>query len=121
VHDAILEAPRTAGDPAAEGQWPAMTERVARYLVRAVSGSPWMDQLTLAAAILSAKHLDPATVLGHLASLHSRFKDLFPALGLSRVADWRPARHVPMYLRGEVLADDTPNMCALRFVRAASL
>jgi hypothetical protein len=110
AHPAILEAPRTAGDPCSNGQWPAIPERVAGYLVRTVAGSVWMHHLTLAAAVLSAKLLDPATVMGYLASIHTRFKDLFPALGISSVADWRPATHIPMYLRGEVLVEDTPNM-----------
>jgi hypothetical protein len=62
VHGAILEGPRTGGDPRGTGQWPAIHDKVAGYLVRTVAGSPWMDHLTLAAAVLSAKHLDPSTI-----------------------------------------------------------
>jgi hypothetical protein len=71
-----------------------------------------MDHLTLAAAVLSAKHLDPSTITGYMTALHCRFGELFPALGISSMTEWRPARHIPVYLRGEMLADHTPYMRA---------
>ena len=105
VHEDVLEAPRTAGHASNLGQWPDVPERVVKYLARSVAGSPWMDHLTLAAAIQSARHLDPSTILVHVSELHSRFRALFPALGLASVAEWRPNRHLPAYLRGELLPE----------------
>lgn len=110
VDDVILHAARTAGDPSNTGQWPATPERVERYLVRSVAGSLWINHLTLAAAILSAVRLDPSTTLGYVVTLHTRFKELFPALGLSTIAEWKPSRHIPMYLRGEILVDHSDYM-----------
>ena len=110
LHEYILRAPRTAGDPSNSGQWPSIPERVEVYLARSVAGSAWLDHLVLTAAILSAAHLDPATVMGYLITLHTRFSELFPALGISSMTEWRPSRHIPMYLRGELLVDHSDHM-----------
>jgi hypothetical protein len=110
VDDIIFHASRTAGDPSNAGRWPAIPERVQRYLVRSVADSLWINHLALAAAILSAVRLDPSTTLGYVVTLHTRFKELFPALGLSTIAEWKPSRHIPMYLRGEILVDHSDYM-----------
>jgi len=110
VQPAILQAPRTAGDPSNQGQWPAIAERVEGYLVRSVAGSLWMNHLALSAAILSAARVDPSTTLGYVVALRTRFRELFPALGLSTMTAWKPSRHIPMYLRGELLVDHSEYM-----------
>jgi hypothetical protein len=110
VHEYILRAPRTAGDPSNSGQWPSIPKRAEGYLARSVAGSAWIDHLALAAAILSAAHLDPSTILGYLITLNTRFSELFPMLGISTMSEWKPSRHIPMYLRSELLVDHSDHM-----------
>jgi hypothetical protein len=99
----VPRAPRTAGDPAGAGQWPAVHGRAAGYLARNARGAPWLNHLALAAAVLSARRLDVHTVTQRLMVLHRGFSDLFPALGLTGMDAWDADAHLPAYLRGDVL------------------
>src|SRR5207245_2646327 len=99
----VLRAPRTAGDPASTGQWPAVHARAAGYLARNARAAPWVNQLALAAAVLSARRLDVHTVTQRLMVLHHGFGALLPALGLTTMDGWDADAHLPAYLRGDVL------------------
>ncbi|MBI4544730.1 MAG: site-specific integrase [Gemmatimonadetes bacterium] len=101
----VLRAPRTAGDPITPGAWPDVHERLIRYLERKVVGRPWADQLALAAAVMSARRRDATTVRRVVQVVHGGFGTLFPALGLTTMADWR-ADHLVAYLKAEVRPHD---------------
>jgi hypothetical protein len=98
VDSAILAAPRL--------DWAQVDGRCIRYLVQSVAGSPWADQLALLSAILTGyAGLDAKTVLGHLQSLHPRWRALFPAYGLQAFREWQPTEHMPRYLSDSQFAD----------------
>jgi hypothetical protein len=102
----VLQAPRTAGDPLAPGDWPDVHSRVVGYLERTIVGRPWADQLALAAAVLTARRCDVATVRYRIQEVHAGFQRLAPTLGLTTMADWHPERHLRAYLTAEVLPHD---------------
>jgi hypothetical protein len=102
----VLQAPKTAGDPLAPGDWPDVHPRVVGYLERTIVGTPWADHLALAAAVLTARRCDVATVRYRVQEVHAGFQRLFPAMGLTTMADWHPERHLRAYLTGEVLPHD---------------
>jgi hypothetical protein len=97
----VLRAPKTGGE------WPAVHERIVRYLASQVVGRPWANHLTLIAAVLSARRQDVRTVEFAVRSLHVGFSRLFPALGLETVEDWQADTHLPRYLKGEVVPTDS--------------
>jgi hypothetical protein len=99
--------PRSCTPPPLGGE-PAVHERVVGYLARNVVGRPWANTLALAAAVLTARRLDVSTVRGVILALHTGFRRLFPALGLTQMAEWHADPHLLAYLRGEVLPDDRP-------------
>jgi hypothetical protein len=101
----VLFAPKTGGD--STSTWRLMHPRIVRYLLRNVVGELWIDQLTLVAAVLSARLRDVQTVHLTLRSLHARFSTIFPALGLETVDAWKPDLHLPSYLRGEISPSDS--------------
>jgi integrase len=115
----VLQAPRTAGDPLTPGDWPEVHARVVAYLERNIVGMPWADHLALGAAVLTARRRDVGTVHRRIQELHARFEHLFPALGLTTMADWQAERHVRAYLAAEVLPDDRQAL-RHRFWRAYS-
>ncbi len=102
----VLHAPQIGADPLSPGAWPEVHERVVSYLDRNVVSTPWADQLALAAAVMTARRRDVSTVRTVIQVLHVRFSLLFPALGLTTMADWHADRQLLAYLRGEVLPDD---------------
>jgi len=102
----VLEAPQTGGDPLRPGVWPDVHERLVGYLERNCVDTPWADHLALAAVAMTARRRDPSTVRTVIQVLHPGFRRLFPALGLTTMADWQANRHVLAYLRGEVLPAD---------------
>jgi hypothetical protein len=99
----IVDAPQISGHSVNAGT--DVHERVVSYLERNVVGTPWADPLALVAVVMTARRRDVSTVRSVLQVLHPRFSLLFPALGLTTMADWR-ADHLLAYLRGEVLPDD---------------
>lgn len=110
---AVLVAPHTPADLASGQLWPpGYAARLTAYLTGNVAGQPWGDTLVLLAAVLTARRLDLATIVGQLSILHARFHALFPAFGLTTLADWHVAEHLPAYLRRTVLPDDTPQQRA---------
>jgi integrase len=102
----VLQAPKTAGDPLTPGDWPDVHPRVVGYLERTIVGTPWADHLALAAAVLTARRCDVATVRYRIQEVHAGFQRLFPAMGLTTMADWHPEHHLRAYLTGEVLPHD---------------
>jgi integrase len=102
----VLQAPKTAGDPLTPGDWPDVHALVVGYLDRNVVGTPWADHLALGAAVLTTRRCDVATVSKVIQVLHTSFRRLFPALGLTTMADWQAERHLLAYLKAEVLPDD---------------
>lgn len=106
----VLRAPKTAGDPHNNGEWPDVHDKTVRFLERNAVGKPWGDHLALMAAVLSARRRDPQTVLLVMWALHPRFAAIFEQLNLSSMADWDAEKLVLAYLRGEVLPDDTQSV-----------
>lgn len=102
----VLHAPQTGADPLRPGVWPDVHERLVGYLDRNCVGTPWADHLALAAAVMTARRRDPSTVRHIILVLHPGFRRLFPALGLTTMADWQADRHLLASLRGEVLPAD---------------
>jgi hypothetical protein len=105
-----LLAPKTGGDPCNQGDWPEVSQKVASYLEKHVTASPWADTLALLAAIMFARRFEVSSVLCQVGTLHSRFKSLFRCLGLARMKDWNPTQHIPMYLKSDVLPGDRQSM-----------
>src|SRR5437899_57270 len=75
----VLRAPKTGGE------WPAVHERIVRYLLAQVVDQPWGNHAALMAAVLAARRQDVRTVEFAVRSLHVGFSRLFPALGLETV------------------------------------
>src|SRR5258708_32041927 len=73
-HRMVLVTPRTAVDPSSAERRPAMHPRVVIWLHRHGAGHPWSDQLALAAAVMLARRLDLATVLGYLRTVQTFFE-----------------------------------------------
>ena len=78
-----------------------------RYIERHVLGTPWQDFLTLGVAVMAARRIDAATLLGRIRVVHYRLRLLFNALGLTRLEQWDPARHLLAYAMHELLKEDT--------------
>lgn len=105
VSPLILTAPKTGGDPL--GNWVKVHERLVRYLERNIVGKPWIDPLALVTAVMIAHRLDITTVISTLRVLNGRWDDLFLALGLQGMQDWKVKQHMQMYLAREVLPNDS--------------
>ena len=97
----VLYAPKTGGE------WPAVHERIVRYLTSQVVDQPWGNHAALMAAVLAARRQDVRTVEFAVRSLHVGFSRIFPALGLETVEDWNADRHLPRYLKAEVVPTDS--------------
>jgi integrase len=104
----VLVAPRTAADPSNQGQWPEVPHRVVFYLEHNVLDKPWRDPLALLAPVMLARRFELVSVFNKLSTLHNGFGRLFEALGLVRMEDWNATKHVPIYLKSDVLPEDTP-------------
>jgi len=104
----VWVAPRTGVDPRNQGQWPDVSQRIVSYLENNVLSKPWRDALALLAPVMFARRFEMTSVFNKLSTLHSRFGRLFEALGLARMEDWNATKHIPMYLKAEILPDDTP-------------
>jgi len=104
----VLRAPKTGGDP--HGVWPAVHERIVRYLLRSVAGTPWADHVALIAAVLSARRRDVSTVEQAVRTFNTRFRALFPVLDLKTVGEWNADRHLPLYLKGEIIVEDSQSL-----------
>src|SRR6266566_1412576 len=101
----VLQAPKTGGDPS--GEWPIVHERIAGYIRRNLLGTPWANHVALIAAVLTARRRDVQTVALVVQALHGRFRTLFPALDLKEIADWKPDLHLPAYLKGAIIQEDS--------------
>ncbi len=110
----ILVAPKTGADPHYQGSWPEVPRKITNYLERNVLAKPWADAIALLSSIMIARRFEVTSVLSKIVTLHSRFTSLFPFLGLERMEKWDPARHLPMYLKADVLPDD-PQTVRQRF------
>jgi len=104
----ILIAPKTGGDP--EGKWLLIGDKLVKYLENNVVGNPWSDHLVLMAIVMTARRNDVTTVLNTITNLNTRWTNLFPVLGLQTMNDWKPEKHIPLYLRGEILPKDSESM-----------
>ena len=105
VAERVLRAPKTGGDP--HGGWLYVHEHIAGYLLRNVVGTPWCNHLTLIAAILSARKQDVQTVRITIMALHARFSALFPVWSLTTMDEWKNELHLPPYMNGQVIAEDS--------------
>lgn len=101
----VLVAPKTGGDP--NGQWLVVHERVAGYIRRNLAEHPWANHVALIAAVLTARRRDVQTVALVVQTLHGRFRTLFPALSLLAISDWKPDLHLPAYLKGAIVREDS--------------
>ena len=100
VPSAMLTAPRL--------DWSAVNRRHIQYLIRTVNGhgAVWFEHLVLLTAVLATYiGLDPATVHLHMPYLHGRWRQLFPAYGLTTFADGQPEEHLPRYLSDQTCTD----------------
>lgn len=100
VSPALLRAPRL--------DWGKMASRYFQYLIRTVHGDEalWFEHLVLLTAVLETYiGLDPSTVHKYIPILHCRWRDLFPAYGLTSWASWHPEEHLPRYLADAQFAD----------------
>jgi len=73
------------------------------YLEHNVLDKPWRDPLALLAPVMLARRFELVSVFNKLSTLHNGFGRLFEALGLVRMEDWNATKHVPMYLKSDVL------------------
>jgi hypothetical protein len=105
---AVLAAPKTPGDPAIGGDYPAVGRRPVGYLRRWVTGALWADHLALIAAVLTAERCDPSTVYNTIMMLHNRLDAIFAALGLTELTAWDPEGMLRRYLRGELVPGEGP-------------
>lgn len=96
--DAVLYAPFTCGDTQSAHRWPAVHDRVVRYLERHVIRQHWGASLALGAAIVTARRRDVRTVREQLARLHRGFSLLFGAAGVQRLAPGDINALLPTYL-----------------------
>lgn len=114
----IFQAPKTGGDPA--GGWPVVHERLLRYFLRNVTGTPWVNHLALILAVLSARRQDVQTVRVTMMNFHVRFSDIFSATNLQTMEEWKPDRHLPLYVRGEIIPQDSQYTRQLFLTRYSS-
>src|SRR5438067_7836227 len=70
-------------------------------------GHPWCDHLALAAAVMVARRLDVASVLGYLRSIQTYLQALFAHLSIGSMADWDANRAMRAYLTGNLGLADT--------------
>jgi hypothetical protein len=66
------------------------------------AGHPWSNQLALAAAVMTARHLDVSTVLGYLRTVETFLEALFAHLRISSMEQWDGERAMRASLTGEV-------------------
>jgi hypothetical protein len=102
----VFQAPKTGGDPS--GNWMQVHERVVKYFLRSIVGTPWADHLALIAAVLTARRRDVNTVEHILRILQPHFALLFPALKLTSMSEWKPDLHFPLYMSGDLIPEHTP-------------
>lgn len=114
----ILHAPKTGGDPG--GGWPVVHERLVRYFLRNVAGTPWANHLALILAVLSARRQDVQTVRVTMMNFHARFSDIFSALKLQSMEEWKPDPYLPLYVRGEIVPQDSQYTRQLFLTRYSS-
>ena len=114
----ILHAPKTGGDPI--GGWPQVHERIVRYFLRNVAGTPWANHLALILAVLSARRQDVQTVRVTMMNLHARFSDIFETTKLQTMEEWKPDRYLPLYVRGEIVPQDSQYTRQLFLTRYSS-
>jgi hypothetical protein len=101
-HPMVLVTPRTAVDPLSGGRWPAIHPRAVIWLDRHGTGHPWSDQLALAAAVMVARRLDLATVLGYLRTVQTFLQTLFTHLDFTSMVEWDAERAMRASLMCEV-------------------
>lgn len=111
----VLQAPKTGGDPV--GGWPQVHGRVVAYFQNKVIGKPWANHLALIATVLTARRRDVQTVRLTCMVLNARFSSIFSALGLTDMREWKNDVHLPLYLRGEIVPDDSQYMRQLFLTR----
>lgn len=105
IDEAVLRAPKTCGDPLAEGQWPEVDSRIVAYIEKHVIGTPWANYLALLALVATAQRHQPHTIKAVLGTLNPRFREFFTVFGFKTLEDWDADKHMTLYLRGEVLPD----------------
>jgi hypothetical protein len=111
----VLYAPKTGGDPV--GGWPPVHGRIVAYFQHNVVGTPWADHLALIASVLAARRRDVQTIRLTVMVLNARFSSIFAALGLTEMSEWKHEDHLPIYLRGEIVPDDSQYMRQQFFTR----
>lgn len=108
IGDDIGEILRTGDTPKGSVAPLTLSDEMTTYLVDQVAGMPWVDHLTLIAAVFTAQGMTRNTIFATLCCLHPRFKTFFRSLDGDRRNAWNAERNVLSYLKGE-------------FVRAESL
>jgi integrase len=102
----VFTAPKTAADIDNGQRWQVLGDRAIKYIESNVLGQPWTDHLALAALVLAARGYDLQTIVVSLHVLQPRLLAIFQALGITEMREWKPALHIPAYLKAELLPDD---------------
>ena len=110
VAPAVFAAPGTWADPTQGVERRHEYAQAIRYLERHILGTPWQDFLALGVAVMAARRIDAGTVAGRIRTVHYRLRLLFLELGLTRLDQWDPARHLLAYAMRELLVADTQDM-----------
>jgi hypothetical protein len=119
ISEDVFAAPKTVGDPMHLDTRAQLDERVIKYLEKESVGRPWGNQLTLAAAIMAAHHLDAGSLILHIRTLNTYFKETFDILKLRKMTDWNPEPHIRIYLE-QSKKNDEDNGKGYRFWKSYS-
>src|SRR5260370_16985409 len=82
VDPAVLTAPGL--------EWRLVAPQCLRFLITTVAGRPWINQLALAALVMTAAKLNRSTIRKGIYSLPSPYRILFPAYNLLTFQDLQP-------------------------------
>lgn len=80
---------------------------IIQCLMGKVSSYPWANELFLLAGVVTLHNCQPNSIINILNTVHRGLRDLFQAFNLKTMRDWNPDKHIPPYLRGSVLPEDT--------------
>lgn len=107
VANEIIIAPKTCGDPYNTGEWLAVSKKVLSYLERNIIGQPWVNELVLVSAVMSARRYEVSTICRTLSTINPKLKSIFEIIGIEKMADWKPEQYIPDYLKGDILPSES--------------
>ena len=110
ITDDIREILRAGGTPKGSVAPLALSDEIPTYLLDQVAGLPWIDHLTLIAAVFTAQGMTRNTIFAMLCCLCPCFKTFFRPLDDDRKNTWNAESNVLFYLKGEFLPGDSISM-----------